>query len=100
MEVSAAWLLTIFLAIATVTESVPTVPSTNKIVSSSLLTTEFSDINERDGATTVEPAKTTSKNKLADYARPFTNVKDMKDILMQEIRTLDTESSDEKVSVY
>jgi len=30
-----------------------------------------------------------------DYARPFTNVKD---ILMQEIRTLDKDSSDAKVS--
>jgi hypothetical protein len=92
MEISAAWLLTIFLAIATVTESVTTPLITSKSVSSS--STEFPRIDEIK-ETTTGSAETTSKRKLMDYARPFTNVKD---ILMQEIRTLDKDSSDAKVS--
>ncbi|EZA61307.1 Insulin-like growth factor-binding protein complex acid labile subunit [Ooceraea biroi] len=92
MEVSAAWLLTIFLAIATVTESATIQSTTTETVPSSSSSTEFPRINEIN-ETTVEPVKTTSKSKLADYARPYTNVKD---ILMQEIRTLDKDSSDAK----
>jgi len=93
MEISAAWLLTIFLAIATVTESAVTPPTSSQSVSSSS-STEIPPTDEINEAT-VGPAETTSKSKLMDYARPFTNVKD---ILMQEIRTLDKDSSDAKVS--
>jgi len=89
MEISIVWLLTIFLAIATVTGSTIS-PITNKSVLSSSFP-HADEINE----TTAVPAETTSKRKLMDYARPFTNVKD---ILMQEIRTLDKDSSDAKVS--
>lgn len=87
MEISAAWLLTIFLAATTVTDSVPT--SSDSSLSSS---TEFirNEIN-----TTIESAKVSTQDKFIDYAKPFSN---MKDILMQEIRTLDKDVSDAKVS--
>lgn len=86
MEISAAWLLTIFLAATTVTDSATT--SSDSSLSSS---TEFvrNEIN-----TTIESAKVSTKDKFIDYARPFSNIKD---ILMQEIRTLDKD--DAKVSV-
>lgn len=85
MEISAAWLLTIFLAATTVTDSVPT--------SSPLSSTEFVR-NEMN--TTIESAKLPTQDKFIDYIKPFPN---MKDILMQEIRTLDKDVSDAKVSV-
>ncbi|GAB1863514.1 Insulin-like growth factor-binding protein complex acid labile chain [Camponotus japonicus] len=77
MEISAAWLLTIFLAATTVTDSATT--SSDSSLSSS---TEFvrNEIN-----TTIESAKVSTKDKFIDYAGPFSNIKD---ILMQEIRTL------------
>ncbi|XP_012537655.1 extracellular matrix protein 2 [Monomorium pharaonis] len=80
MEISAAWLLTIFLAVATVTINASPTPST---------TTEAVRTNAED--VTTESVKTTSKSNFIDYAKPFTNVKD---ILMQEIQTLDKDTSD------
>lgn len=82
MEISAAWLLTIFLAVATLTTDALTI---------SPLATEVGSENK----TTVESAKTTPRNNFIDYARPFTNVKD---ILMQEIQTLDKDATDAKVN--
>lgn len=89
MEISAAWLLTIFLAATTVTNSVPT-SSTD---SHSPSTTEFvrNEVN-----TTIKSAKLSTQDQFMDYARPFSN---MKDILMQEIHTLDKDVSDAKVSI-
>ncbi|KYQ55613.1 Insulin-like growth factor-binding protein complex acid labile subunit [Trachymyrmex zeteki] len=81
MEISAAWLLTIFLAVATLTTDALTI---------SPLATEVGSENK----TTVESAKTTPRNNFIDYARPFTNVKD---ILMQEIQTLDKDATDAKI---
>lgn len=89
MEISAAWLLTIFLAAITVTDSVPAL-STD---SHSPNTTEFA-YNEIN--TTIESAQLSKQDKLIDYARSFSN---MKDILMQEIHTLDKDVSDDKVSI-
>ena len=82
MEISAAWLLTIFLAVATITIDASTVSP--PIVGS-------------ENKTTVESTKTTPKSNFVDYARPFTNVKD---ILMQEIQTLDKETTDAKVRFF
>ncbi|KAG5312528.1 LRC15 protein, partial [Acromyrmex insinuator] len=77
MEISAAWLLTIFLAIATIDAS----------------TTPSAKIDSQN-KTTVESTKTTPKSNFVDYARPFTNVKD---ILMREIQTLDKDATDAKI---
>lgn len=91
MEISAAWLLTIFLAVAAITiDAVPT---------STQPTTEIVRVSEVN-ATAVESTKTTPKDNFIDYARPFTN---MKDILMQEIQTLDKDTldkDDDKVSDF
>lgn len=89
MEISAAWLLlTIFLAIAAIAiDASPTSSHTTEVVR-----------NNEVNATTVESAKTTPKGDFIDYARPYTN---MKDILMQEIQTLDKgalDKDDDKVS--
>lgn len=89
MEISAAWLLT-FLAIITVTNGRTTSSTTTSTPFSS--TTEFA---HNEANTTTESVKST-QSKFIDYARPFSN---MKDILMQEIRTLDKDVSDAKVSV-
>lgn len=88
MEISAAWLLTIFLAVITVTDGVP--PPTSPSPS----TTEF-DHNVVN-TTTTESVESTTQSKFLDYARPFSN---MKDILMEEIRTLDKDVSDAKVRI-
>ncbi|XP_011052746.1 PREDICTED: leucine-rich repeat-containing protein 15 isoform X2 [Acromyrmex echinatior] len=77
MEISAAWLLTIFLAIATIDAS----------------TTPSAKIDSQN-KTTVESTKTTPKSNFVDYARPFTN---MKDVLMREIQTLDKDATDAKI---
>ncbi|XP_024885921.1 uncharacterized protein LOC112463655 [Temnothorax curvispinosus] len=82
MGISAAWLLTIFLVVAAIT--------TDASPSSTSRTTEVVRTNGVN-ATTVEAAKTTPKDSFIDYARPFTN---MKDILMQEIQTLDKDTLD------
>jgi len=83
MEISAAWLLTIFLAVATITTDASTVSP---------------PIVDSENKTTVESTpKTTPKSNFVDYARPFTNVKD---ILMQEIQTLDKEATDAKVRFF
>jgi len=89
MEISAAWLLTIFLAVAVIT--------TDASTTSTFRTTDMDRTNGVN-ATNVESVKTTPKNDFIDYARPFTN---MKDILMQEIQTLDKnvlDKDDAKVS--
>lgn len=89
MEISAAWLLTIFLAVATVTINASHIPttSTKEAISTTV---------RMSNTTTIKPVKTTPKSNFIDYARPFTN---MKDILMQEIQTLDKDVSDAKVNV-
>lgn len=76
MEISAAWLLTIFLVI-----------SLAVITTDASTTFRSTDVDRTNGvnATNVESVKTTPKDDFIDYARPFTN---MKDILMQEIQTL------------
>lgn len=91
MEISAAWLLTIFLAVATVTINASPTPTTS--TKEAIPTTVRI---QQPNTTTVEPPKTTPKSNFIDYARPFTN---MKDILMQEIQTLDKDVSDTKVNV-
>ncbi|XP_072742536.1 uncharacterized protein Gp150 [Anoplolepis gracilipes] len=88
MEISAAWLLTIFLAATTVTDGVP---STTIMPSS---TTEFIRNEVNTTSDTTESVKSTTPSKFLDYAKPFSN---MKDILMQEIRTLDKDVSDAKI---
>lgn len=82
MGISAAWLLTVFLAVAAITIDASTISTTR--------TTETVRVSEVN-ATTVESTKTTPKDNFIDYARPFTNVKD---ILMQEIQTLDKDALD------
>lgn len=89
MEISAASLLTIFLAATTVTDGVPT-----STVSISPSITEF--VRNEANAITTESVKSTTQSKFIDYARPFSNIKN---ILMQEIRTLDKDVSDVKVSI-
>lgn len=81
MEISAAWLLTISLAVATITidaRTTPGSPSTTEAIPSK----------------NAEDIKPTPKSNFIDYASPFTN---MKDILMQEIQTLDKDASDAKI---
>lgn len=87
MEISAASLLTIFLAATTVTDGVPT-----STVSISPTITEF--VRNEANAITTESVKSTTQSKFIDYARPFSNIKN---ILMQEIRTLDKDVSDVKI---
>jgi insulin-like growth factor-binding protein complex acid labile subunit len=77
MEISAAWLLTIFLTVATVTIDASPTSTTPRI----------SEVNK----TTVESA--TSKSSFIEYGKPFMNVKDL---LMQEIHTLDKDASLDK----
>lgn len=91
MEISAALLLTIFLAATTVTDGV----TPTHIVSIS--TTEFVR-NEANTTTTesVNEVNTTTKSKFFGYARPFSSIRD---ILMQEIHTLNKDVSDAKVSI-
>ncbi|XP_011147036.1 protein artichoke isoform X1 [Harpegnathos saltator] len=89
MEIPAAWLLTIFL-VATGTDgtTMTTSPSYNETT-----TVEFSLTSLRQDATnaTTTSGPVQTENKFMNYARPFTNVKD---ILMQEIRTLGEDTSD------
>ncbi|XP_011882249.1 PREDICTED: toll-like receptor 3 [Vollenhovia emeryi] len=80
MENSAAWLLTIFVAVAAVIINASPTPTSPTTVRTS----------EAD-AMTGEIVETTPKNNFIDYARPFTN---MKDILMHEIQTLDKDALD------
>ncbi|XP_011160548.2 protein artichoke [Solenopsis invicta] len=89
MEISAAWLLTIFLAVTTITIDAHTTASPTPAP----FTTKTVPTSTEDATT--EATKTTiSKNNFIDYAKPFTN---MKDILMQEIKTLDKDASDDKI---
>lgn len=80
MEISAAGLLTIFLAVAVITIDAST-------------TSRTTDVDRTNGinATNVESVNTTPKSDFIDYARPFTN---MKNILMHEIQTLDKDVLD------
>ncbi|XP_029162036.1 insulin-like growth factor-binding protein complex acid labile subunit [Nylanderia fulva] len=88
MKISAAWLLT-FLAIITVTNGRTT--PTASISTSPFPTTELA---HNEANTTTESVKSTQNQFVDIYARPFSN---MKDILMQEIRTLDKDVSDDKI---
>jgi len=82
MEISAAWLLTIFLAVAIMIDASPT--STTEVVRSGVVANA-----------TVESAKTTFKTNFIDYTKPFT---DIKDVLMEQIQTLNKDTSDAKVN--
>lgn len=100
MEIPAALLLTILLAVFTVncngtTTALPrNEESSTEFVRTTTASPEKTDTTPR---VTTEHVETTSKSKFIHYPQPFTNVKDL---LLQEILTLDKDNSDAMVSVY
>ncbi|XP_032662779.1 uncharacterized protein LOC116840319 [Odontomachus brunneus] len=101
MKFLAAWLLTILLVVlatrtdgttATTSEATGTPSSYNGTTTANVRNTARQGLN-----TTIASGHTqaTTENKFMDYPRPFTNVKD---ILMQEIRVLDKDTSVESDS--
>lgn len=87
MRVQAACLLTIFfLAVVVAASNVTTSPT----LYNGTTTMEFRT-TVRQAVNMTAANAMSSENKFINYARPFTNVRD---ILMQEIRTLDEDAAD------